>query len=100
MIGALIGMKQMNDNSFIDLGESDMKSVVTSKFQTTIPEAVRDYMNLSENDTLEWNILDGKIIVTSSSKNFLKHQNTIKTGRGDISKDIESARNRRVEKYR
>ncbi len=76
-----------------------MKSVITSKFQTTIPKAVREKMKLSVNDTLEWNIIDGKILVTRTNKEFLNYQNTITTGEGDISEDIKQARRFRVERF-
>lgn len=76
-----------------------MKSVITSKFQTTIPKAVRDRMKLSVQDTLEWRILDGKAVVAPVKKGFLDYQNRIKIGEGDITKDIELARMRRVEKF-
>ena len=77
-----------------------MKSVITSKYQTTIPKAVRERMKLSVKDTLEWTIVDGKILVTPVKKDFLAYQNTIKIGQGDIQKDIEIARNLRAEKYK
>lgn len=77
-----------------------MKSVITSKFQTTIPKAVRESMKLSIKDTLEWSIMEGKVIVTSAKKEFLDYRNQVKTGKGDIRKDIELARNLRVEKYK
>ena len=77
-----------------------MKSVVTSKFQTTIPKAIRESVKLSIKDTLEWTVRDGKIKVTAVKKNFLNHQGIIKIGRGDIRKDIELAGNHRIEKYK
>lgn len=76
-----------------------MKSVITSKFQTTIPKAVRDQMKLSVQDTLEWRILDGKAIVAPVKKGFLDYQNCIKIGEGDIQEDIDLARRRRAEKF-
>ena len=40
-----------------------MQSVITSKYQTTIPKDVRDRLKLSVHDTLEWKIEEGKIVV-------------------------------------
>jgi AbrB family looped-hinge helix DNA binding protein len=77
-----------------------MQSVITSKYQTTIPKAVRDDIGLSVKDALDWKVEKGKIIVSPSKRNFLKYRNVIKTGPGDIGNDIETARNLRVEKYR
>ena len=40
-----------------------MQSVITSKFQTTIPKNVRERLKLSIHDTLEWKVDGGKIVV-------------------------------------
>ena len=77
-----------------------MQSVITSKFQTTIPKAVRENLKLSVQDALEWKIERGKVIVYPAQKKFLQYKNTVKTGKGDISADIERARTMRAEKYR
>jgi bifunctional DNA-binding transcriptional regulator/antitoxin component of YhaV-PrlF toxin-antitoxin module len=77
-----------------------MQSVITSKFQTTIPKAVRENLKLSIRDSLEWKIERGKVVIYPSQKKFLRYRNAVKTGKGDISADIERARNLRVEKYR
>lgn len=77
-----------------------MQSAITSKFQTTIPKAVRESLKLSVQDALEWKIERGKVIVYPAQKKFLQYKNTVKTGKGDISADIERARTMRVEKYR
>jgi AbrB family looped-hinge helix DNA binding protein len=77
-----------------------MQSVITSKFQTTIPKAVRENLKLSVQDALEWKIEEGKVIVYPAQKKFLQYKNTVKTGKGDISADIELARTMRMEKYR
>jgi AbrB family looped-hinge helix DNA binding protein len=77
-----------------------MQSTITSKFQTTIPKAVRENLALAVNDTLEWKVDHGKVIVSPRQKNFLQYQNRIKIGKGDIKADILLARERRREKYR
>ena len=77
-----------------------MQSVITSKFQTTIPKDVRERLKLSIHDTLEWKIDRGKIVVLPVQKKFLEYRNKIKTGPGKIEEDIKQARKRRVEKYR
>jgi len=76
------------------------KSVVTSKFQTTIPKRIRENMNLSVSDTLDWKIENKKIVVRTIKNNFLSYRNTIKTGPGSISDDITQAQEQRVKKYR
>lgn len=77
-----------------------MQSVITSKYQTTIPKAIRDNIGLSVKDALDWKVKKGKIIISPTKLNFLKYRNKINTGPGDISDDIENARNLRVKKYR
>jgi len=77
-----------------------MQSVITSKFQTTIPKDVRERLKLSIHDTLEWRIDRGKIVVLPVQKKFLEYRNKIKTGPGNIEEDIKQARKQRLEKYR
>ena len=77
-----------------------MQSVITSKFQTTIPKDVRERLKLSIHDTLEWKIDRGKIVVLPVQKKFLEYRNKIKTGPGNIADDIKQARKLRVGKYR
>lgn len=77
-----------------------MQSVITSKFQTTIPKDVRERLKLSIHDTLEWKIDRGKIVVLPVQKEFLKYRNRIKTGSGKIEDDIKQARQDRIAKYR
>jgi AbrB family looped-hinge helix DNA binding protein len=77
-----------------------MQSVITSKFQTTIPKDIRERLKLSIHDTLEWKVDRGKIVVLPVHKKFLKYRNRIKTGRGKIEDDIKLARKQRVEQYR
>ena len=77
-----------------------MKSVITSKYQTTIPKAIRDHLHLAVKDALEWKVEKGKIVVYPAKKNFLKYRDAVKTGEGDIAADIETARKIRMDKYR
>jgi len=76
-----------------------MKSSITSKFQTTIPKNIRENLKLSVNDALEWKIEKGKAIVIPLKRPFLKYQNSIKVGVGDIAQDIKNARESRIKKY-
>ena len=77
-----------------------MNSTVTSKFQTTIPKAIRKKLGISINDSLEWILEKGKVVVHPVHNDFLRYQGSVKTGAGEISADIQSARKRRLEKYR
>ncbi len=77
-----------------------VESTVTSKFQTTIPKHVRDKLNISVKDTLEWKIDNGKIEIRVNKNRFLTYKNLIKVGAGDIEKDIKRAKKLKMEKYR
>ncbi len=80
--------------------DGDMQSIITSKYQTTIPKAIRVNLGLSVKDALEWKVEKGKIILCPAKRNFLKYRNAVKTGKGDIAGDIKVARNLRMQKYR
>lgn len=75
-------------------------SVITSKFQTTIPKAVRENLKLSVHDSISWEVENGKVLVRAKKNNFLSYKNTIKVGPGDTQGDIELAKKLRLEKYR
>lgn len=77
-----------------------MNSMVTVKYQTTIPKIVRERLGIRVNDAIEWRILKGKAVVVRVRPGFLLHQNTVQVGKGDIRSDLEAARAGRVEKYR
>ena len=76
-----------------------MQSVITSKFQTTIPKGVRENLKLTVKDTLEWKFERGKIVVIPVQKRFLNYKNSIKTGAGNIEEDIILSHDKRMEKY-
>lgn len=74
-----------------------MQTVITSKFQTTIPKKIREELKLLVNDSLEWQVEGGKIILAPLHKGFLLRKNSIKTGPGDIDRDIARAKKIRAE---
>jgi len=76
-----------------------MQTVISSKFQTTIPKKIREQLSLSVSDALEWEVEDGRIIVTSPRADFLKYKNLIHVGAGDIQEDIQQARKKRAGRY-
>jgi AbrB family looped-hinge helix DNA binding protein len=80
--------------------EFTMKSTITSKFQTTIPKAIREGLKLSIHDTLDWELKNGKVTLKPTQCNFLLHKNTLHVGEGCISEDISEAKMRRAEKYK
>lgn len=74
-------------------------TVLTSKFQTTIPKAIRKLLGLEINDTIEWRVEGGKAVVVPARTDFLANRGKIKIGTGDIVGDIDKARLIRAEKY-
>jgi AbrB family looped-hinge helix DNA binding protein len=77
-----------------------MHSLITSKYQITIPKAVREKLKLSVHDALEWKIEEDKIVVCPVQQRFLQHRNSVKVGPGEIGEDIDAARVRMTDKYR
>ena len=74
-----------------------MQTVITSKFQTTIPKKIREKLKLLVNDSLEWRVESGKIILEPLHKGFLLRKNSVKTGVGNIDEDIAQAKKMRGE---
>jgi len=70
------------------------------RYQTPIPKAVREKLSISINDSLEWIVENGQIVVRPIHNDFLRYQSSVKTGGGDIAADIQTARKHRLEKYR
>lgn len=76
-----------------------MQTIISSKFQTTIPKKIREQLSLSVSDALEWSVENGRIIVSFPRTDFLKYKNTFHVGAGDIEQDIEQARKKRAGRY-
>ncbi|MCP4754963.1 MAG: AbrB family transcriptional regulator [Proteobacteria bacterium] len=77
-----------------------MKSTITSKFQTTIPKAIREGLKLSVHDTLDWELKDGKVTLKPIHCKFMDYRNVIRIGKGDIEEDILESNKLRIEKYK
>lgn len=69
-----------------------MKSTVTVKYQTTIPKSLRERMGINVHDVLDWEEVDGQIIVRKADRPFLRFRNSVAVGAGDVSEDIRKAR--------
>ena len=74
-----------------------MQTVITSKFQTTIPKKIREKLKLLVNDSLEWRVGRGEIILKPFHKGVLLGKNSIKTGPGNIYEDNAPAKRVRAE---
>lgn len=75
-------------------------SVLTSKYQTTVPKSVRTLLGLEIHDAIEWRVEGGKATVAPARSDFISRRGSIVVGVGEIAFDIEEARSLRVEKYR
>lgn len=71
------------------------RSTLTSKGQTTIPKEVREALDLEAGDKLSWEIRGGKVEVTTERPALFRWEGFIKTGPGNVVKDIQEARKRR-----
>jgi bifunctional DNA-binding transcriptional regulator/antitoxin component of YhaV-PrlF toxin-antitoxin module len=69
-----------------------MRSVITSKYQTTIPKEVRDTLKLSVHDAVEWQINGNVAVVYPTQRAFMSRRGAVKTGTGDIAADIAKTR--------
>ncbi len=75
-----------------------MISRITSKYQVTIPRAIRTALNLETADALEWTLQEGQAVVRPAAKPFLRYRAAIKVGAGSIAEDIQRARRLRGKK--
>jgi len=77
-----------------------MQSIITSKYQTTVPKTIRERLGIEVSDALEWSIEKGKAVVSPVRRDFLRYRNSLAVGAGDISVDIDRARQSRADDYR
>ena len=77
-----------------------MKSKITSKFQVTIPREIRALLKLRVSDSIDWRIVNSKVLVEPVQKPFLKYRGIVKVGPGDGRSDVTEARARRAERHR
>ncbi len=72
-----------------------VKSVLTSKNQTTVPQAIRERLGVGSGDALVWEVHGGVVQVTAASSAFLQRRGSIKVGSGSVAADIARARRER-----
>ena len=77
-----------------------MNSTITAKYQTTIPKAIRNALDISMNDVLEWTIENGRAVICPVHADFLKYRGAIRVPEGDIEADVEAGRTAMVERHR
>jgi bifunctional DNA-binding transcriptional regulator/antitoxin component of YhaV-PrlF toxin-antitoxin module len=69
-----------------------MRTRISTKYQVTIPRAVRQALKLRSTDTLEWHNEIGGVSVRKVGHAAPSLRGRIKVGRGSIKHDIEAAR--------
>jgi AbrB family looped-hinge helix DNA binding protein len=69
-----------------------IRSKITSKYQTTVPKAVREELGLGPNDQLQWEIGNGFARVAPSSQDFRRWRGAIHVGSGSVVQDVRQAR--------
>ena len=70
-------------------------SKITSKYQTTVPKEVRDRLSIAAEDSLDWDIQDGSVIVRPAASRLSRWAGYIKVGRGSTVEDVRLARSLR-----
>lgn len=68
------------------------KSTITVKNQTTVPKEVRERLGVGPSDTLQWEVVGNRVLVSAARPAFLDRQGRIKVGSGDSVKDVREAR--------
>jgi AbrB family looped-hinge helix DNA binding protein len=73
-------------------------SKITSKYQTTVPKEVRERLSIHAEDSLEWEIQNGEVIVRPAESRLSRWAGFIKVGTGSTVVDVKQARRLRGKK--
>lgn len=68
------------------------KSRITVKNQTTVPREVREKLAVGPSDTLQWEVVGNRVLVSAAKPAFLSREGRIKVGPGDAVEDVRKAR--------
>lgn len=68
-----------------------LRSIITSKYQITIPKEIRDSLKLTKEDVIEWSIDDKGIHIESANKQFLKYNGILNEVSSDFKSDVRKA---------
>lgn len=74
------------------------KSTITVKFQTTVPKEIREKLGVGPKDVLQWEVVQGHVLVSAHGRAFLKRRGTIRVGAGSTVEDVRTARSQRGRK--
>jgi len=56
------------------------KSTITSKYQVTVPKAIRERLGLSVSDQLHWELRGSEVVITVATPAFLERRGSIVDG--------------------
>jgi bifunctional DNA-binding transcriptional regulator/antitoxin component of YhaV-PrlF toxin-antitoxin module len=70
------------------------KSIITVKYQTTVPKEVREKLKVGPSDVLQWEVVGDHARVTVTSTDLLSLKGRFKVGAGDPVEDVKRARER------
>jgi bifunctional DNA-binding transcriptional regulator/antitoxin component of YhaV-PrlF toxin-antitoxin module len=68
------------------------KSKITVKNQTTVPREVREKLSVGPSDSLQWEMVGDRFLVSAAKPAFLNREGRIKVGPGDVVEDVRKAR--------
>lgn len=71
------------------------QSTLTSDYQTTIPEEVRQKLGLRPQDVLLWEVVGEDVRVLPARRDFLDRRGSLRVGPGSAVEDVRQARNQR-----
>jgi len=56
------------------------RSTITSKYQVTVPKAIRERLALSVSDELQWEVRGREVVITAATPDFLQRRGSIAGG--------------------
>ncbi len=77
-----------------------MKSTISVRWQTVIPQEIREALNIQPNTKLDWEVRDGYIVVHPIPSDPVKAALGMFKGRGPTTDDLLAERRRERERER
>ncbi len=71
------------------------QSLITAKYQTTVPKEVRQRLDLRSGDVLRWEVVGDDIRVVPARRGFLERRGSLHVGPGSAAEDVREMRRRR-----
>ncbi len=68
------------------------QSMITTSYQTTVPEEVRQKLGLRPQDVLRWQVVDRGIRIVPARRSFLDRRGSLRVGSGSAVDDVRRAR--------